>query len=405
MAPINENFGKLPGSYLFSTVAQKVAAYRAAHPEAKIIRLGIGDVTQPLAPAVIRALHGAVDEMGRAESFRGYAPDKGYDFLREAIAKADYAARGCDISADEIFVSDGAKSDSADIQELFGPDAVIAVSDPVYPVYVDSNALAGRCGTYDPAAGKWDRVIYMPCTAENGFAPDLPGDGADMIYLCSPNNPTGMAMTKGQLQRFVDYANRTGAVILFDAAYEAYIQDENIPHSIYECEGAKTCAIELRSFSKNAGFTGLRLGYAVVPKDLVRGGASLHAMWARRHGTKFNGAPYIVQRAGEAVYSAEGQAQMKEQIGVYRRNAKVILDGLTAAGYTVYGGVNSPYVWLRTPENMTSWAFFDWLLEEKNIVGTPGSGFGPCGEGYFRLTAFGTYEDSAEAMARLAQKN
>ena len=403
MAPINENFGKLPGSYLFSTVAQKVAAYRAAHPEAKIIRLGIGDVTQPLAPAVIRALHGAVDEMGRAESFRGYAPDKGYDFLREAIAKADYAARGCDISADEIFVSDGAKSDSADIQELFGPDAVIAVSDPVYPVYVDSNALAGRCGTYDPAAGKWDRVIYMPCTAENGFAPDLPGDGADMIYLCSPNNPTGMAMTKDQLQRFVDYANCTGAVILFDAAYEAYIQDENIPHSIYECEGAKTCAIELRSFSKNAGFTGLRLGCAVVPKDLVRGGASLHAMWARRHGTKFNGAPYIVQRAGEAVYSAEGQAQMKEQIGVYRRNAKVILDGLTAAGYTVYGGVNSPYVWLRTPENMTSWAFFDWLLEEKNIVGTPGSGFGPCGEGYFRLTAFGTYEDSAEAMARLAQ--
>ena len=403
MAPINENFGKLPGSYLFSTVAQKVAAYRAAHPEAKIIRLGIGDVTQPLAPAVIRALHGAVDEMGRAESFRGYAPDKGYDFLREAIAKADFAARGCDISADEIFISDGAKSDSADIQELFGPDAVIAVSDPVYPVYVDSNALAGRCGTYDPAAGKWDRVIYMPCTAENGFAPDLPGDGADMIYLCSPNNPTGMAMTKDQLQRFVDYANRTGAVILFDAAYEAYIQDENIPHSIYECEGAKTCAIELRSFSKNAGFTGLRLGCAVVPKDLVRGGASLHAMWARRHGTKFNGAPYIVQRAGEAVYSAEGQAQMKEQIGVYRRNAKVILDGLTAAGYTVYGGVNSPYVWLRTPENMTSWAFFDWLLEEKNIVGTPGSGFGPCGEGYFRLTAFGTYEDSAEAMARLAQ--
>ena len=403
MAPINENFGKLPGSYLFSTVAQKVAAYRAAHPEAKIIRLGIGDVTQPLAPAVIRALHGAVDEMGRAESFRGYAPDKGYDFLREAIAKADYAARGCDISADEIFVSDGAKSDSADIQELFGPDAVIAVSDPVYPVYVDSNALAGRCGTYDPAAGKWDRVIYMPCTAENGFAPDLPGDGADMIYLCSPNNPTGMAMTKDQLQRFVDYANCTGAVILFDAAYEAYIQDENIPHSIYECEGAKTCAIELRSFSKNAGFTGLRLGCAVVPKDLVRGGASLHAMWARRHGTKFNGAPYIVQRAGEAVYSAEGQAQMKEQIGVYRRNAKVILDVLTAAGYTVYGGVNSPYVWLRTPENMTSWAFFDWLLEEKNIVGTPGSGFGPCGEGYFRLTAFGTYEDSAEAMARLAQ--
>ena len=403
MAPINENFGKLPGSYLCSTVAQKVAAYRAAHPEAKIIRLGIGDVTQPLAPAVIRALHGAVDEMGRAESFRGYAPDKGYDFLREAIAKADFTARGCDISADEIFVSDGAKSDSADIQELFGPDAVIAVSDPVYPVYVDSNALAGRCGTYDPAAGKWDRVIYMPCTAENGFAPDLPGDGADMIYLCSPNNPTGMAMTKDQLQRFVDYANCTGAVILFDAAYEAYIQDENIPHSIYECEGAKTCAIELRSFSKNAGFTGLRLGCAVVPKDLVRGGASLHAMWARRHGTKFNGAPYIVQRAGEAVYSAEGQAQMKEQIGVYRRNAKVILDGLTAAGYTVYGGVNSPYVWLRTPENMTSWAFFDWLLEEKNIVGTPGSGFGPCGEGYFRLTAFGTYEDSAEAMARLAQ--
>ena len=403
MTPINGNYAKLPGSYLFSTVAKKVAAYQEAHPDAEIIRLGIGDVTQPLVPAVIQALHEAVDEMGSAETFRGYAPDLGYPFLREAIAEYDFRARGCDISSDEIFVSDGAKSDSSNIQELFGAEARIAVCDPVYPVYVDSNAMAGRCGDYDRSAGKWNRVIYMPCSAQNGFVPDLPQETPDLIYLCSPNNPTGSALNKEQLQRFVDYANRTGAVILFDAAYEIYIQEAGIPHSIYECEGAKTCAIELRSFSKNAGFTGLRLGFTVVPKELVRGGASLHDMWARRHGTKFNGAPYIVQRAGAAVYTPQAREQIREQIGYYRRNADVIRNGLTQAGYTVYGGVNAPYLWLKTPDGMSSWDFFDRLLEQVHIVGTPGSGFGPCGEGYFRLTAFGTYEDSVRAMQRIAE--
>ena len=398
---INENYGLLPGSYLFSTVARKVETYRQAHPDAEIIRLGIGDVTQPLAPAVIHALHRAVDEMGSAETFRGYAPDLGYSFLREAIAENDFQARGCDIRADEIFVSDGAKSDSANIQELFGPDARICVCDPVYPVYVDSNAMAGRCGEYDVPNGKWSRAVYLPCTEENGFVPDLPDVTPDLIYLCSPNNPTGMALKKSELQLFVDYANRTGAVILFDAAYEAYIQEEDIPHSVYECEGAKNCAIELRSFSKNAGFTGLRLGYTVVPKELVRDGASLHDMWARRHGTKFNGAPYIVQRAGEAVYTPEGRAQIRAQIDYYRGNAAVIAEGLTKAGFSVYGGVNSPYLWLRTPDGMTSWEFFDDLLERLNIVGTPGSGFGPCGEGYLRLTAFGSRENSVKAMDRV----
>jgi LL-diaminopimelate aminotransferase len=404
MTPINENFGKLPGSYLFSTVAKKVAAYQSQNPDAKIIRLGIGDVTQPIAPAIIHALHKAVDEMGMADTFHGYAPDLGYPFLREAIAKNDFQLRGCDISSDEIFVSDGAKSDSADIQELFGSDARIAVCDPVYPVYVDSNVMAGRCGDYDSATGKWSNVIYMPCTAENGFVPDLPEEKPDLIYLCSPNNPTGMALKKDELQRFVDYANEIGAVILFDAAYEAYIVDGDVPHSVYECEGAKTCAIELRSFSKNAGFTGLRLGYTVVPKELVRGGQSLHDMWARRHGTKFNGAPYIVQKAGEAVYSPEGKAQIREQIAAYRKNAEVIRAGLTGAGFEVYGGVNSPYLWLHTPGDMTSWDFFDLLLKKVNIVGTPGSGFGPSGEHYFRLTAFGSYENSVEAMDRIANE-
>lgn len=402
MTPINENFGKLPGNYLFSTVARKVAAYQDAHPEAEIIRLGIGDVTEPLAPAVIEALHKAVDEMAHAETFRGYAPDLGYDFLRRAIAVNDFQALGCDISEDEIFVSDGAKSDSSAIQELFGANARVCVCDPVYPVYVDSNVMAGRCGTYDTSSGKWDRVIYLPCTAENGFVPDLPSEEADLIYLCSPNNPTGTALKKEDLQKFVDFANRTGAVILFDAAYEAYIESDDVPHSIYECEGAKTCAIEIRSFSKNAGFTGIRLGYTVVPKELMRGGASLHDMWARRHGTKFNGAPYIVQRAGEAVYSDEGKAQVKEQIAFYKGNAAIIREGLQKAGYTVYGGVDSPYLWLKTPEGMTSWEFFDDLLENLNIVGTPGSGFGPSGEGYFRLTAFGSRENTLKAMERIA---
>jgi len=401
MFKVNTNFQKLPGSYLFSTIAKKVAAYQEANPAADIIRLGIGDVTQPIAPAMIKALHDAVDEMGNAATFHGYAPDLGYPFLRETIAKNDYQARGCDISSDEIFVSDGAKSDSADIQELFAPDVKIAVCDPVYPVYVDSNVMAGRCGTFDEKAQKWSDIIYMPTTAENKFVPEFPKETPDVIYLCLPNNPTGTTLTKSQLQLWVDYANKNGCLIIFDAAYEAYISEADVPHSIYECTGARTCAIEIHSFSKNAGFTGMRLGYTVVPKDLVFGGASLHGMWARRHGTKFNGAPYIVQRAGEAVYSAEGQAQIKEQVGYYMNNAKTIYTGLKDAGFEVYGGVNAPYIWLKTPDNMTSWDFFDYLLDKVQIVGTPGAGFGPSGEGYFRLTAFGSAENTARAIERI----
>ncbi|MBQ8489854.1 MAG: LL-diaminopimelate aminotransferase [Pseudobutyrivibrio sp.] len=401
MFKVNSNFAKLPGSYLFSTIAKKVAAYSEANPNADIIRLGIGDVTQPIAPAMIKALHSAVDEMGSANTFHGYAPDLGYPFLREAIAKTDFQARGCDISADEIFVSDGAKSDSADIQELFADDVKIAVCDPVYPVYVDSNIMAGRGGTYDDKSGKWSDIIYMPTTAENKFVPEFPSETPDVIYLCLPNNPTGTTLTKSQLQQWVDYANKNGCLIIFDAAYEAYISEADVPHSIYECTGARTCAIEIHSFSKNAGFTGVRLGYTVVPKDLVFDGASLHGMWARRHGTKFNGAPYIIQRAGEAVYSAEGQAQIKEQVGYYMNNAKTIYTGLKDAGFEVYGGVNAPYIWLKTPDNMTSWEFFDYLLEKVQIVGTPGAGFGPSGEGYFRLTAFGSTENTARAIERI----
>lgn len=401
MFQVNDNYQKLPGSYLFSTIAKKVAAYSAAHPERGIIRLGIGDVTQPLVPAVIQAMHRAVDEMGAAETFHGYAPDLGYEFLRNAIAENDYYARGCDISADEIFVSDGAKSDSGNIQELFAADSRIAVCDPVYPVYVDSNVMAGRTGSYDSASGMWSRVIYMPCTRENAFIPEFPKETPDVIYLCLPNNPTGTTIPKERLQEWVDYANRIGALIIYDGAYEAYVSAENVAHTIYECDGAKTCAIELKSFSKNAGFTGVRLGYTVVPKELVRGGASLHDMWARRHGTKFNGAPYIIQRAGEAVYSTDGKAQLREQIAYYMKNAEMIREGLTAAGYGVYGGVNAPYIWLKTPDGMSSWEFFDYLLEQANIVGTPGSGFGPSGEGYFRLTAFGSHENTAAALSRI----
>ena len=402
MFQVNENYLKLPGSYLFSTIGKKVSAYAAAHPEETVIRLGIGDVTQPLPPVVIEALHKAVDEMGNASTFHGYAPDLGYEFLRKAIAEKDFQARGCQITPDEIFVSDGAKSDSANIQEIFAADSRIAVCDPVYPVYVDSNVMAGRTGTYDAAAETWSDVIYMPCTAENGFVPELPKERPDLIYLCFPNNPTGETLTKAQLQEWVDYANREGCVIIFDAAYEAYISQEDIPHSIYECEGAQTCAIELRSFSKNAGFTGLRLAYTVVPKALKdQNGTSLNALWARRHGTKYNGAPYIVQRAGEAVYTPEGQAQVREMVGKYMKNASYIRNGLKEAGYEVYGGVNSPYVWLRTPDQMTSWEFFDYLLENAHVVGTPGSGFGPSGEHYFRLTAFGTWENTVKAVDRI----
>ena len=401
MFKVNDNYLKLPGSYLFSTIGKKVRAYQEANPDKEIIRLGIGDVTQPLAPAIIDRLHEAVSEMGVQETFKGYAPDLGYEFLRSAIVKNDYNARGVDIAIDEVFVSDGAKCDSGNIQEIFSLDNKIAVCDPVYPVYVDSNVMAGRTGTYDATTGLWSDVIYMPCKEENGFAPELPEETPDIIYLCFPNNPTGGAITKAALQEWVDYANKNGCVIIYDAAYEAYISEEDVPHSIYECEGARTCAIELRSFSKNAGFTGVRLGFTVVPKELVRDGVELHSLWARRHGTKFNGAPYIVQRAGEAVYSPEGKAQLKEQIAYYMRNAKTILEGLSAAGFSVSGGKNAPYIWLKTPDQMTSWEFFDYLLEKAHIVGTPGSGFGAHGEGYFRLTAFGSYENTLEAIERI----
>jgi len=401
MFKINTNYQKLPGSYLFSTIGKKVRSFQAEHPEKKVISLGIGDVTQPLAPAIIEELHKAVDEMAAAETFKGYAPDLGYEFLRTAIAENDFAARGCEIQPDEIFVSDGAKCDCGNIQELFDRDNRIAVCDPVYPVYVDSNVMAGRTGTYDEGRGIWSNVIYMPCVAENNFVPELPKETPDLIYLCFPNNPTGAAITKERLQEWVDYARRVGAVIIYDAAYEAYISEENVPHTIYECEGARECAVELRSFSKNAGFTGVRLGATVIPKDIKAEDITLHSLWARRHGTKYNGAPYIVQKAGEAVYSEAGKAQLKEQIAYYMKNAKVIYEGLKSAGYSVSGGVNAPYIWLETPKNMTSWEFFDYLLENANVVGTPGSGFGPSGEGHFRLTAFGSYENTAEAIDRI----
>ena len=401
MVTVNHNYLKLPGSYLFSTIGKKVRAYKEENPDKEVISLGIGDVTQPLVPAIIDALHGAVEEMAHAETFHGYAPDLGYEFLRRAIAKNDYQDRGCDIAADEIFVSDGAKSDSGNIQEIFGTDNKVAVCDPVYPVYVDTNVMAGRTGEYNRVRENFDGVIYMPCRKENGFLPEFPLEVPDLIYLCFPNNPTGSAITKDELQKWVDYANKNGCVIIYDAAYEAYISEENVPHSIYECEGARTCAIELRSFSKNAGFTGVRLGFTVIPKELVRDGVSLHSLWARRHGTKFNGAPFIVQKAGEAVYSEAGKAQLKDQVGYYMRNAKLIHDELTKAGFSVSGGVNAPYIWLETPDKMTSWEFFDYLLKNANVVGTPGSGFGSHGEGYFRLTAFGTYENTLKAIDRI----
>ena len=401
MYQLNENYQKLPGSYLFSTIAKKVEAFTRANPDKDIIRLGIGDVTQPIVPAVIEALHQAVDEMADAASFRGYAPDLGYDFLRRAIVENDYQKRGCSVSEDEIFISDGAKSDSGNIQEIFAKDCKIAVTDPVYPVYIDSNVMAGRCGAYDSQTQTWSDVVYMPCTRENEFVPEFPKQTPDIIYLCIPNNPTGTTITKAQLQKWVDYANETGAVIIYDAAYEAYITQSDVAHSIYECDGADTCAIEIRSFSKNAGFTGVRLGFTVVPKALTCGGVSLHAMWARRHGTKYNGAPYIIQRAGEAVYSEEGKSQLREQIAYYMKNAKVIKEGLLAAGYEVYGGVNAPYIWLKTPANKSSWEFFDDLLQTAGVVGTPGCGFGPSGEGYFRLTAFGSYEHTVAAIGRI----
>lgn len=401
MVKINDNYLKLPGSYLFSEVARRIAAYTAAHPQATITKLSIGDVTRPLVPAVIEAMHKAVDEMGTAEGFHGYGPEQGYPFLREAIAQHDYAARGVDIQADEIFVSDGAKSDCGNIGDIFGVDNVVAVCDPVYPVYVDTNAMAGRAGEYQEELGKWNKLIYMPCVEANGFSPEPPKEKADIIYLCFPNNPTGAVANREQLKVWVDYANQNGSVILYDSAYEAFITREDIPHSIFEIEGARTCAIEFRSFSKTAGFTGNRCAYTVVPKELERGGVKLNTMWNRRQTTKFNGASYVIQRGAAAIYTPEGAAQVDETIDFYRANARTIKEGLAAAGLEVYGADNSPYVWCRTPNGTGSWDFFNRLLEEANVITTPGAGFGPAGEGYIRLTAFGDADDTREAVERI----
>lgn len=399
MAKVNENYLKLPGSYLFSTIAKKEKAYREKNPNNNIIKMGIGDVTRPLAPAVIESMHKAVDEMGTFEGFRGYGPEQGYDFLRQLIVDNDYKSRGMDIEPDEIFVSDGAKSDCGNITDIFSVDNTVAVCDPVYPVYVDTNAMSGRAGDF--ADGKWTKLIYMPCIEENGFLPQIPDKKADLIYLCFPNNPTGMAATREQLKPWVEYALKNNSVILFDSAYEAFITDENIPHSIYEIEGAKKCAIEFRSFSKTAGFTGTRCAYTVVPKELILEGTPLNSLWNRRQCTKFNGVPYVIQRAAAAVYSEEGKKETKATIEYYLENAKIIREGLKEAGLTVYGGVNAPYIWAKTPNGVKSWDFFDTLLEKAEVVTTPGEGFGPSGEGYIRLTAFGDREKTIEAIERI----
>lgn len=403
MIKLNDNYLKLPGSYLFSTIAKKVNAFTAANPDKKVIRLGIGDVTLPLTESVIKAMHNAVDEMARGETFRGYGPEQGYEFLRRAISENDYCARGVDIAPDEIFVSDGAKSDTGNIGDIFGLDNKVAVCDPVYPVYVDTNAMAGRAGDYDEKSGMWSNLIYMPCLEENGFLPRIPEERPDIIYLCFPNNPTGAAMSGTELKRWVDYANENRAVILYDAAYEAYISEDGVPHSIFEIEGAKSCAIEFRSFSKNAGFTGTRCAFTVIPKELKAEGVEVRSLWNRRHTTKFNGVPYVTQRAAEAVYSEAGKRETKALIDYYTANAKIISEGLKDAGFTVYGGVNSPYIWLKVPDGKTSWEFFDELLERANVVGTPGSGFGPSGEGFFRLTAFGSKDSTVEAIDRIVR--
>ena len=404
MFRINDQFAKLPGSYLFAEIARRIKEYQQENPQADLIRLGIGDVTKPLVPAVIDALHKAVDEMGTPEGFRGYGPDYGYDFLVNAIREHDYAARGIDLQYDEVFISDGAKCDVGNIQELFSPDAVIAVTDPVYPVYVDSNAMAGRAGEY--VNDRWDRLVYLPCHAGNGFVPSVPDKPVDVIYLCYPNNPTGTVLTKAQLKVFVDWAKANGAIIIYDAAYKAYITTPDIPLSIYEVEGAKDVAIECCSYSKTAGFTGTRCAYMIVPhavKGLNAQGepVELNALWKRRMSTKFNGVSYPIQRAAAAIYTEEGKAQIKEVVAAYMENARIIREGLTEAGFTVFGGKDAPYIWLKTPEGMPSWTFFDRLLREVGVVGTPGAGFGPSGEGYFRLTAFNTKEKTVQAMERI----
>ena len=405
MARINEHYAKLPASYLFPEIGRRVRAYAAAHPDAKVIRLGIGDVTEPLAPAIVTAMHAAVDELGTRETFRGYGPEQGYDFLVEAIRANDYAARGVDIAADEIFVSDGSKCDSGNVQEIFALAARIAVTDPVYPVYVDSNVMAGRTPAAGPD-GRYPGLTYLIGTEANGFQPEPPAEPVDVVYLCSPNNPTGTVATRAQLERWVAWAKRNDAIILYDAAYESYISDPAIPHSIYEIKGAKDVALELRSFSKRAGFTGVRCAFMVVPKGVTGVGAegqrvSLNALWARRHTTKFNGASYVVQRGAAAAYSPEGLAQTTAQIAFYMENARLLREGLTALGFTVFGGVHAPYVWLRTQGGATSWGFFDRLLNEAQVVGTPGSGFGPGGEGYFRLSGFNSRANIEEAIGRI----
>jgi LL-diaminopimelate aminotransferase len=404
MVHINENYLKLPGSYLFAEIGRRVAKFKEEHPDAKVIKLGIGDVTRPLVPSIIDALHEAVDEMAHEETFHGYGPDQGYSFLIQEIIENDYARRGIKLDEDEVFISDGAKSDTGNIQEIFGLDNIIAVTDPVYPVYVDSNVMAGRAGELGDD-GKWSRVAYLPCNAENNFIPELPKCKVDMIYLCFPNNPTGTTLSKAELKKWVDYAIENNSIILYDSAYEAYIQESGIPHSIYEVEGAKQVAIEFRSFSKTAGFTGTRCAYTIVPKEVMAYTANrekypLNKLWNRRQATKFNGAPYVIQRGAAAVYTPEGQKQIKAVINYYMTNARIIRDGLKNIGIQVFGGVNAPYIWMKTPGGMDSWSFFDKLLNEANIVGTPGAGFGPSGEGYFRLTAFGNRENTEEAIER-----
>ena len=396
---LNTNYDLLPGSYLFSTIAQKIKEYQAKKPDADIIRLGIGDVTTPLIPEVIKAMHKAVDEMAVKGTFRGYGPEQGYDFVREAIVRGEYTARGIEMDPDDIFVSDGSKCDVANIQELFTESVKIAIPDPVYPVYLDSNVMAGRAGVLQ-SDGHFSKVTYLASTAENNFQPDLPKEPVQLIYLCSPNNPTGTVLSRETLQKFVNYANENGALILFDGAYNCYIQDESLPHSIFEIPGARTCAIEFRSFSKTAGFTGVRCAYTVIPHELSK----LRSMWNRRQCTKFNGVSYVTQRAAEAIYSPIGWQQTKEVIAGYMRTAGVIRKELTAAGYTVFGGEHAPYIWWKIADGEKSFDFFDRLLATCEVVGTPGSGFGPCGEGYFRLTAFGDYERTVEALKRIKEK-
>lgn len=406
MAHVNENFLKLPGSYLFSDIAKKVKAYQESHPDKRLIRLGIGDVTRPLPQASIEAMHRAVDEMANKSTFHGYGPEQGYDFLIDTIIKNDFEPRGIELSSSEVFISDGAKSDTGNIGDILGLDNKVAVTDPVYPVYVDSNVMGGRAGQLN--GKQWSDITYMPCTAENNFIPSIPSNRIDVIYLCYPNNPTGTTLTKAELKKWVDYALSHNALILFDAAYEAYIREDDIPHSIFEIEGAKRCAIEFRSFSKTAGFTGVRCGYTVIPKEVTATTATgervvLNALWNRRQCTKFNGTSYITQRGAEAIYSKEGKQQVRETIDYYMENARIMREGLTAAGIQVFGGKNAPYLWVKTPEGFTSWQFFDHLLNEANIVSTPGVGFGPSGEGYLRLTAFGQREDCIEAIQRISQ--